>query len=300
MFWYEHGGNKIGRLYIEGPEADEFPKWRLIGKYKNEFPPHMTIVFINHGPVTMAQPEPSANKNIATFFLLGGIGNNCCQYIDKNIVNKAPMLQEKSFFPAVAIKGQTIFTFGGYENIEKIQLKTCEFYNIDKDQWQSNHGVELNEARSQAAAAHLSDTVIFIFGGYNKEAGTLSSIERFDIRDKKISLIEMKMPCPLRRFAAVKISVSKILLLGGVQRLSKDSDTVYCFDVVDGIKEDGQVAKPAASWGYSVENLDKIDKAGVIDYPVLVDSIGNLHLFLENASGTSPPLRSVYSFLEYS
>ena len=49
-----------------------------------------------------------------------------------------------------------------------------------------------------------------------------------------------------------------------------------------------------------MENLDKIDKAGVIDNPVIIDSVGSLHLFIENASGTSPPYRSVYSFLEYS
>jgi hypothetical protein len=49
-----------------------------------------------------------------------------------------------------------------------------------------------------------------------------------------------------------------------------------------------------------MENLDKIDKGGVVDSPVIIDSVGNLHLFLENASGTSPPYRAVYSFLEYS
>ena len=48
------------------------------------------------------------------------------------------------------------------------------------------------------------------------------------------------------------------------------------------------------------QNLDKIDKAGVIDYPVIIDSVGSLHLFIENSSGTSPPYRTVYSFLEYS
>ena len=77
-----------------------------------------------------------------------------------------------------------------------------------------------------------------------------------------------------------------------MQRLSKDSDAVYCFDV-DSSSENGKVS-------YSIENLDKIDKSGVIDYPVIIDSVGSLHLFIENASGTSPPLRTVYSFLEYS
>ena len=98
------------------------------------------------------------------------------------------------------------------------------------------------------------------------------------------------MTIPLRRFATCKISQTKILLLGGISRLSKDSDSVFCFDV----------EQVNDKYVYSLENLDKIDKAGVIDYPVIIDSVGSLHLFIENASGTSPPYRSVYSFLEYS
>ena len=61
--------------------------------------------------------------------------------------------------------------------------------------------------------------------------GTLSSIERFDIQKKKITLLEIKMTIPLRRFATCKISASKILLLGGITRLSKDSDCVFCLDI---------------------------------------------------------------------
>ena len=51
MYWFEFGGNKIGRLFIEGPEAEEFPKWRLIAKYKGEFPCHFTLVYVNGGAV---------------------------------------------------------------------------------------------------------------------------------------------------------------------------------------------------------------------------------------------------------
>jgi len=47
------------------------------------------------------------------------MGNNCMHYIDKNIVNKSPMPIEKSFFAAVSAKGNLIYTFGGYENVEK-------------------------------------------------------------------------------------------------------------------------------------------------------------------------------------
>ena len=106
------------------------------------------------------------------------------------------------------------------------------------------------------------------------------------------------MACPLRRFAACKISASKILLLGGVTRLSKDSDAVYCFDIEQQGGPDTTGKGPASK--YTIENLDKVDKAGVIDYPVIFDSVGSLHMFVENSSGTSPPQRTVYSFLEYS
>ena len=51
---------------------------------------------------------------------------------------------------------------------------------------------------------------------------------------------------------------------------------------------------------YTIEQLDKIDRAGIVDFPILLDQIGNLHLFLENNNGTSPPHHVVYSFLEYS
>jgi len=120
----------------------------------------------------------------------------------------------------------------------------------------------------------------------------LDSIERYDIDKRKITIIELKMPMALRRFATLKISTTKILMIGGISRLSKDSDSVYCFDCDD--------SNTKQTPTYTVEALDKIDKAGVIDYPVVIDSVGSLHLFIESSSGTSPLLRSVYSFLEYS
>ena len=88
-------------------------------KYKGEFPCHFTLVYINGGAV--GSPNIATHKDVGSWFLLGGMGNNCQQYINKNIVNKAPMLQEKSFFSAVcANRGSRIYTFGGYENIEKV------------------------------------------------------------------------------------------------------------------------------------------------------------------------------------
>lgn len=141
--------------------------------------------------------------------------------------------------------------------MEKCQLKSCESYSLEKDKWSGNEDVQLHEARSQASACQFDDSVIFVFGGYNKEAGTLASIERFDIGKRKMTQIELKMMQPLRRFATLKISSSKVLILGGIGRLSKDTDSVYCFDASDS----GDSGHPA----YSMEVLDKIDRAGPVD-----------------------------------
>ena len=77
--------------------------------------------------------------------------------------------------------------------------------------------------------------------------------------------------------------------------MSKDSDEVFCFDI-----EKVDEESPDSKHHYSMESLDKVDRAGVVDYPIIIDSVGSLHLYVENASGTSPPYRTIYSFLEYS
>jgi hypothetical protein len=268
MLWFEFGGSKIGRIFLDG-QAEETPKWRLIGKYKYDFACHFTLVYVN---------------DKIGYYLIGGTGNNCLSYCNKNITVKQPMMAEKSFFSAFYLNGQ-IFTFGGYDNYDKLQLKSCEIYDLNKNEWMNNEGIQLNEARSQSSACIFDNKVAFVFGGYNKEVGTLNTIEKYQINENKISLLEIKLPTPIRRFGSIKISTTKILLIGGVQRLSKESDAVFCFDLEN---------------EYSIEKLDKIDKAGVVEYPIVVDPVGNLHLFIENASGTSPPAHIMYSFLEYS
>ena len=50
----------------------------------------------------------------------------------------------------------------------------------------------------------FQDNKILIFGVYNKKQGTLSPIERNDIMQKKVTLFEINMPCPLRRFTTVR------------------------------------------------------------------------------------------------
>lgn len=97
--------------------------------------------------------------------------------------------------------------------------------------------------------------------------------------------MDLLIPSPIRRFVSIKISTTKILLIGGLGENSEELDAVFCFDLD---KE------------FTIEQLDKIDRPGIVDSPIILDQIGNLHLFIENNSGTSPHHHVVYSFLEYS
>ena len=41
---------------------------------------------------------------------------------------------EKTFFTAVHFNG-IIYTFGGYDAYDKIQLPNCEYFDIEKNTW---------------------------------------------------------------------------------------------------------------------------------------------------------------------
>jgi N-acetylneuraminic acid mutarotase len=47
------------------------------------------------------------------------------------------MPQEKTFFCALHIGG-VIYTFGGYDAYDKVQLGRCEYYDLQKDQWRNS------------------------------------------------------------------------------------------------------------------------------------------------------------------
>ena len=49
-------------------------------------------------------------------------------------------MPEKSFFSAVFL-GNKIYTFGGFDIYDKLQLKQCEQYDCEKDEWTANDSV---------------------------------------------------------------------------------------------------------------------------------------------------------------
>lgn len=75
-----------------------------------------------------------------SWFVLGGQGtrDTNLQYVNRKIKVRAQMPTEKTFFPAVYHRG-VIYTFGGYDGYEKVQLNSCEYYDINADKWYNSH-----------------------------------------------------------------------------------------------------------------------------------------------------------------
>ena len=270
-FWFEYGGNMIARHIIS--KNDTKSKWRLIAKYKSSFSNHFMTIY--------------AGESYG-FFLIGGTNsNNTLQYFNNQIIPKNSMNIERSFMSCLFINQNntpTILAIGGYDYSDKGQLSSIESYDINKDIWSMNIYPDLNIGRSQASSLLFNDKKIFVFGGYNKNYGTLNSIEEIDINKKICNLIEMKLPIPLRRFASVKISENKVIVMGGITRLCKESDATYILNMDN----------------YNQVKYNNLPKAGTIEHEVFFDEIGDMHLFYENKYGTSPPTHIIYSFLDFS
>ncbi len=138
----------------------------------------------------------------------------------------------------------------------------------------------MNIARSQAAACRLNDNDILIFGGYNKDRGTLDSIEKYSIAENRWELLKIKMPLQLRRFMVVRVAKNLALILGGLSKYSKESQKVYKFDYER----------------MEMIEMESLEKGGVIENEVLVDNDDYLHIFIEHANGTSPHSHIKYYF----
>ena len=269
-FWFEYGGNMIARHIIS--KNDTKSKWRLIAKYKSSFSNHFLTIYAGE---------------IYGFFLIGGTNsNNTLQFINNQIIQKNSMNIERSFMTCLFLTQNntpTILAIGGYDYSDKGQLSSIESYDINKDIWSMNVYPDLNIGRSQASSLLFNDKKIFVFGGYNKNYGTLNSIEEIDMNTKICNLIEMKLPIPLRRFASVKISENKVIIMGGITRLCKESDETYILNMDN----------------YNQVKYNNLPKAGTIEHEVFFDEIGDMHLFYENKYGTSPPIHIIYSFLDF-
>jgi len=123
------------------------------------------------------------------------------------------MTQVRNFFPAV-FQNNRIYVFGGYDDVKKCQLKSCQAFDFASENWKNL--CDLNIERSQANAFSYDTDTIYVMGGYNKKNGALRSIEEYSISKNSFRVIELALPEGLRRFSTRKCE-NGVLIFGGIK-----------------------------------------------------------------------------------
>ena len=262
-YWFEYGGKSIGEFKInkinkEIKNNNEYNKWKIYGR-KNDFnfPYHYILAYVDEK---------------YGYYLLGGCdADNCYQFKDGVITKKSSMSIQRSFMSVIS-NDYLIFAIGGFDSKEKCQVGSIEIYEVEKDQWKTGILKDLIIPRSQSSALLFNESQIYVFGGFNCTYGTLDSIEVIDLETKENSLLNLKIPIPLRRFNSITISENKIILLGGLTINSKGNNKCYLIDLKENKTEEGKT----------------LDKGGVLEQEIIFEEDGKMHLFFERNFGTEP------------
>ena len=262
-YWFEYGGKSIGEFKIKNKNKavtnnDELYKWKILPK-KNDFnfPYHYILAYVDEK---------------YGYFLLGGCDfDNCFQFKDGVITKKSSMSIQRSFM-AVISNDYLIFAIGGFDSKEKCQVGSIEIYEVEKDQWKTGLLKDLIVPRSQSSALLFNESSIYVFGGFNCNYGTLNSIELINLENKENSLLNLKMPVPLRRFSSLQINEDKVVVLGGLTINTKNNNKCYIIDLKENKTEEGK----------------NISKGGVLEQEIVFEEDGKMHLFFEKNFGTEP------------
>ena len=122
----------------------------------------------------------------------------------------ADMNFKKCFFTLTYFQ-QKVWAIGGFDSVDGESFDTIETYNLAEDKW-SIIDVKLLKKRMGHSTVAYNDN-IFVIGGYNKNEGTLSSVEVYSNITNQFSFVSaMKIS---RSFFGCCLVNSKIYAVGG-------------------------------------------------------------------------------------
>ncbi len=261
LFWFEFGGRNIAKFI---PQKN---RWKYIDTQSAEaFPPHFSTIYC---------------KPYDSFYLVGGpADDNFREFSVATLkINHRKNMNQLRNFAAVVYNQGRIYAFGGYDDVRKVQLKSCECYDFATDTWKSLS--DMNLERSQATACVFDNDLIYVIGGYNKKSGALNTIEEYSISKNTFRLIEPTLPEGLRRFGARKHE-NGILLFGGVKQYFENSNSVLKVDFEE----------------RAVTEIGTLEKGGCVENEIFLDTENTFHMFFEELNGTTTPFHVRFSLLD--
>ena len=131
----------------------------------------------------------------------------------KSFKDKTPMISKRAFFSSWYWDiDDSIYVFGGNDSLN--DLNQWERYSLTENVWRQIS--PLNWKRNGASSMLMPDANwIFVFGGNNKEEGSMNSIEKYEIEYDKWTLLAIRMKYPLHDLTSVYLGGYKVMILGG-------------------------------------------------------------------------------------
>jgi hypothetical protein len=136
-------------------------------------------------------------------YIFGGVENFVSQTISKidfNLKNEvyeySTLLEPRAFGSAIVLKDRNqIYLVGGFNEIDNA-LNSVEVISFSGSKMSSQFGSELNIGRTDLMAAEYNNN-IYVFGGYNKNKLTESSVEMLTLKPTSVDVMKNNIPAKI-------------------------------------------------------------------------------------------------------
>jgi kelch-like protein 10 len=143
----------------------------------------------------------------------GGVSNSVYMFsISKmSLTPKKHLLNTRKEHASIFLNN-CVYVLGGYDGTNSRFLNSCEQYDLEKDEWKSVSPMVI--AKCAFGATTVSNRYIYTVGGYDGQE-RLNTIERYDYKTDKWTLLDVQLKNALSNSACVSIAENTLVILGG-------------------------------------------------------------------------------------
>lgn len=207
-----------------------------------KIPPFSRSIMTPEGKIfLMGGEDPEAGPKREVFFCsLQGLNT------DLTLHTRAPMLTKRYDFALCQLNGD-IYVIAGKDGNGEV-IGSVERYDVSKDQWTAIAPV--NKRRYAASAVGMAEfEKIYLFGGRSDGGtGMAEEIEEYDLTKdawKSLKLRGGHIFEPMEVCAAIQVGSGKILVFGGTDSSTEDSERSFLFSPLEGrFEKVGSLKKP--------------------------------------------------------
>lgn len=194
------------KILIYDINADEWDMTQLSFGETYEFNYYSSAATLPNGSIILTGGESS--NAVCQVYLTSYRAH---KHPSVKIVQREPMNHPRKEHVSLYLSN-SVYVLGGYNGKSNNFLNLCERYDLETGHWHPISSMIV--PKCAFAATTLNNRYIFAVGGYN---GTirLNSIEKYDIKTDKWTMLDIKMKQSLSNSACFAYSEQSLMILGG-------------------------------------------------------------------------------------